>query len=78
MLKAFILLALVSVAVCGPCNGGPFTNATFCDSTLAIPIRVNDFISRISTQDKLAQFVNGAGPMPSVGVDSYQWWSEVI
>ena len=72
-----LLLAAASPALAGPCNGGPFSSAPFCDSTLSVPIRVQDFLSHISLSDKLAQFVNSAGPMPSVDMPAYQWWSEV-
>ncbi len=77
MLVLCALLLAASPALAGPCNGGPFSSAPFCDSTLSVPIRVQDFLSHISLSDKLTQLYYNSGPMPSVDMPAYMWWSEV-
>ncbi|KAF2296799.1 hypothetical protein GH714_002066 [Hevea brasiliensis] len=50
----------------------------FCSNTLSISQRVQDLISRLTLDEKIAQLVNTAPPIPRLGIPSYQWWDEAL
>lgn len=65
----------------------------FCNYNLPLKRRVADLVGRylfkiksieyqifvrMSTDEKIAQFSNGAGPIPSLHIPPYQWWSEAL
>ncbi|KAF8404563.1 hypothetical protein HHK36_009450 [Tetracentron sinense] len=50
----------------------------FCDTSLPIPQRVGDLVSRLTLEDKISQLVSTAPPIPRLGIPSYQWWSESL
>ncbi|KAI7754255.1 hypothetical protein M8C21_018014 [Ambrosia artemisiifolia] len=57
----------------------PTTNSyPFCKLTLPISIRVKDLVSRLTLDEKIAQLVNSAPPIPRLGIPAYEWWSEAL
>jgi hypothetical protein len=50
----------------------------FCNPKLAILQRTRDLVSRLTLDEKLAQLVNSAPPIPRLGIPGYQWWSESL
>lgn len=40
--------------------------------------RVNDLVSRITLEEKVAQMLNHAPAIPRLGIPAYDWWSEVL
>ncbi|KAI9097969.1 hypothetical protein K1719_025740 [Acacia pycnantha] len=62
---------------CDPSN--PATKSyTFCNSKLSVSRRAQDLVSRLSLDEKLAQLVNDAPPIPRLGIPAYQWWNEAL
>ncbi|XP_061351141.1 probable beta-D-xylosidase 7 [Gastrolobium bilobum] len=62
------------------CDGSnPSTRSfVFCNPKLPISQRAKDLVSRLTLDEKLAQLVNSAPPIPRLGIPSYQWWSEAL
>ncbi|XP_061345919.1 probable beta-D-xylosidase 7 [Gastrolobium bilobum] len=50
----------------------------FCNPKLPITQRTRDLVSRLTLDEKLAQLVNSAPPIPRLGIPAYEWWSEAL
>ena len=48
----------------------------FLDTELSVEERVNDLVSRMTLEEKIAQMVNDAPAIERLGVPRYNWWSE--
>ena len=61
-----------------PCldKSGKFASQPWCDATLPIDARVADAISRLTLQEKINLMGTGGAPIESLGLPSYNWWSE--
>ncbi len=51
---------------------------TFKDPTKSLDARVNDFISRLTPDEKVDQLMNNAPAIPRLGVAAYNWWNEAL
>jgi len=40
--------------------------------------RVNDLVSRLTLEEKVAQMLNAAPAVPRLGIPAYDWWNEVL
>lgn len=49
----------------------------FCDYTQSLDVRSADIVSRLSVADKIKALNTATPSLSSVGLHSYQWWSEV-
>ncbi|KAL8151437.1 hypothetical protein V2J09_021245 [Rumex salicifolius] len=56
----------------------PTNSLPFCNPDLPIPERAQDLVSRLSTEEKIAQLSDSAPPIPRLGVPAYEWWSESL
>src|SRR5690242_14702975 len=52
-------------------NTYPFQNPS-----LSFEERVNDLVSRMTLEEKVAQMQNAAPAIPRLGVPAYDWWNE--
>ena len=50
----------------------------FRNPALSIEERVDDLISRMSLEEKVAQMQNTAPAIPSLGIPAYNWWNECL
>nr|GMD52130.1 probable beta-D-xylosidase 7 [Ipomoea batatas] len=50
----------------------------FCNSSLSIPERVGDLVSRLTLEEKISQLVNSAAAIPRLNVSAHEWWSEAL
>jgi beta-glucosidase len=48
------------------------------NSKLPIETRVNDVVSRLTLEEKVAQMLNAAPAIPRLGIPAYDWWNEVL
>jgi len=48
------------------------------DPSQPIEARVKDLVSRMTLDEKLAQLVDDAKPVPRLGIDEYHWWNECL
>src|SRR6188472_1802524 len=46
--------------------------------SLPIETRVNDVVSRLTLEEKVAQMLNAAPAIPRLGILAYDWWNEVL
>lgn len=54
------------------------TRFPFQDHTLTLEQRVNDIISRLTLEEKVAQMLNATPAVPRLGIPAYDWWNEVL
>lgn len=40
--------------------------------------RVNDLVSRLTLEEKVAQMLNAAPAIERLGIPAYDWWNEVL
>lgn len=61
-----------------PClnKTGAFASQPWCDASLPMDERVKDMISRLSLAEKIGALDTTAPPLPSLGLNKYNWWSE--
>ncbi|CAE8728305.1 unnamed protein product, partial [Polarella glacialis] len=59
-----------------PCLSGQFASMPFCDVTLPLDARVADAVGRLTLSEKISALNTGGGPLPSLGMPPYNWWSE--
>lgn len=53
-----------------------FHNMPFCDPTLGLDERVDDAVSRMTLQEKIASMATDGAPIDSLGIPAYNWWLE--
>src|SRR6266571_185896 len=51
-------------------------SAPYLDTTLPIPQRVNDLVSRMTLEEKVSQMQDIAPAIPRLGIPAYNWWNE--
>lgn len=66
-----LLISFVSKAQTG--NSFPFN-----DYKLSIERRVNDLVSRLTLEEKVAQMLNAAPAIKRLNIPAYDWWNEVL
>ena len=52
-------------------------NKKYLDVNLSIDERVDDLVSRMSLEMKVAQTLHNSTAIPSLGVPAYNWWNEM-
>ncbi|XP_068658475.1 probable beta-D-xylosidase 2 [Aristolochia californica] len=57
---------------------GNARNFPFCRTTIPIHKRVQDLIGRLTLGEKIRLLVNNAAPVPRLGIQGYEWWSEAL
>ncbi|PPD90919.1 hypothetical protein GOBAR_DD12155 [Gossypium barbadense] len=50
----------------------------FCKVSMPMSDRVNDLVERLTLQEKVRLLINGAAPIPRLGIEGYEWWSEAL
>jgi len=81
LLVAAIYAALTSCAG-QPTHGqgakGGLTNLPFRNSAMDLDKRVEDLVSRLTTEEKIAQLFNDAPAIERLGIPAYNWWNEAL
>ncbi|MDQ6608580.1 MAG: PA14 domain-containing protein, partial [Bacteroidota bacterium] len=62
-----------NVSFCFAQNKFPFQN-----TSLSFEQRVNDLVSRLTLEEKVAQMLNSAPAIERLGIPAYDWWNEVL
>ena len=79
-LRIAVLTALLGVGsadyLVNPCLTDAFKAAKFCDAALPINDRVDDAVSRLNITEKINALGTNTGPIDSLGLPAYNWWSE--
>jgi len=50
----------------------------FWNYKLPMDQRVNDVVSRLTLEEKVAQMLNATPAIPRLGIPAYDWWNEVL
>lgn len=73
------ILSALSLAFCMQVSAQNNTSTfPFRDTRLSFEQRVNDLVSRLSLEEKVAQMLNAAPAIERLGVPAYDWWNEVL
>ena len=58
------------------CQDKPAVDFPFCDVSLGLEERVDDYVSRVPVENQTLMMGNRAEGYEELGIPSYQWWSE--
>lgn len=58
------------------CSLPPLCTQPICNTTLSTTDRIASLIASMTVTDKAANLISPAGGLSSIGLPSYQWWSE--
>ena len=50
----------------------------FQNTSLTFEKRVDDLVSRLTLEEKVAQMLNAAPAIPRLGIPAYDWWNETL
>ncbi len=70
----FIALVLASFSV----TAQDYQSLPFWNYKLPLEQRVNDVISRLTLEEKVAQMLNATPAVPRLGILAYDWWNETL
>ncbi|WP_430931675.1 glycoside hydrolase family 3 C-terminal domain-containing protein [Saccharicrinis sp. 156] len=76
-LKKTILL-LLAIAVKFSVVNAQQEDFSFENNELPLEERVEILVSQITTEEKIAQLVNGAPAIPRLNIPDYDWWNEAL
>lgn len=72
---------IFTIAICISLNSFSQNGVTaypFQNTSLPFEARVNDLVSRLTLEEKVAQMLNTAPAIPRLGIPAYDWWNEVL
>ena len=72
--KLFVAVTLLIPATTFAQN----TAYPFRDTRLSFEKRVDDLVSRLTLEEKVAQMLNATPAIPRLGIPAYDWWNEVL
>ena len=69
---------LLSIGLLLLATGGMAQKLPYQDSNYSHEYRARDIVSRMTLEEKISQLQNNAAPIPRLGIDAYDWWSEAL
>lgn len=73
------LIALISLLVSICCKAQhDYQSFPMWNYKLPFEQRVNDVVSRLTLEEKVAQMLNATPAIPRLGILAYDWWNEVL
>ncbi len=72
---AIVLAAILGTAMS---HAQDFRQYPMWNASLPMKQRVNDLVSRLTLEEKVAQMLNAAPAVPRLGIPAYEWWNEVL
>ena len=78
--RAVLTAGLILLFCVGPAAAQQQGAATlqFRDPSLPLDQRVDDLVSRLTMEEKAAQFVNQTAAIPRLQIPAYNWWNEAL
>ena len=73
--KTVFLIALMAVGYMAPMKSQQYP---YLDPGLPFEVRVDDLVSRMTTEEKAAQLLYSAPAIPRLGIPEYNWWNEAL
>jgi beta-glucosidase len=77
LIKGTITIALMCFAATGFSQGQKY-KFPFQDPNLTFDQRVEDLVSRMTLEEKVAQMLNKAPAIKRLDIPAYDWWNEVL
>jgi beta-glucosidase len=77
-IKTWIRTALIVLVIACPRLCFSQTKFAFQNTGLTFEQRVNDLVSRLTLEEKVAQMLNAAPAIDRLGIPAYDWWNEVL
>src|SRR6266496_5715072 len=74
----FSLLLLNSAVLSLPVGSGQNSMPPFRNPSLPVEKRVDDLVSHMTLEEKIAQMMNAAPAIPRLGIPEYDWWNEAL
>ena len=75
MKNIFLFIAIVIAA---SVNAQDYKSFPMWNTKLPVEQRVNDVVSRLTLEEKVAQMLNATPAVPRLGIPAYEWWNEVL
>ena len=76
--KSFRIISLIAFTVLSLSNCFAQTQYPFQNLSLSFEQRVNDLVSRLTLEEKVAQMSDITPAIPRLGIPAYDWWNEVL
>jgi len=76
-MKKILLLAFICINICAY-SQAPYKDLPTWNENLSVENRVNDLVSRLSLEEKVAQMLNHAPAIDRLGIPAYDWWNETL
>ncbi|MCX6319005.1 MAG: glycoside hydrolase family 3 C-terminal domain-containing protein [Bacteroidetes bacterium] len=67
----FVLFSLIA-------DAQDYKSFPMWNTKLSVEQRVNDVVSRLTLEEKVAQMLNAAPAISRLGIPAYEWWNEVL
>ncbi|MEO7048862.1 MAG: glycoside hydrolase family 3 C-terminal domain-containing protein [Ferruginibacter sp.] len=81
MMKTVLSLCLLAATLLCTKNSysqNDYKSLPMWNTKLSFEQRVNDLISRLTLEEKVAQMLNTAPAVPRLGILAYDWWNETL
>jgi beta-glucosidase len=75
-MKNWIIAALLGAGITG--HAQDYRSYPMWNPDLPLEQRVNDVVSRLTLEEKVAQMLNSTPAIPRLGIPAYDWWNEVL
>ncbi len=72
------LFAIAAMAITFPAAAQNYKSFPMWNTALPFEQRVNDVVSRLTLEEKVAQMLNATPAVPRLGIPAYDWWNEVL
>lgn len=73
-----IVLAILSTVLAVTASAQDYKSFPMWNTSLSFEQRVNDAVSRLTLEEKVAQMLNAAPAVPRLGIPAYDWWNETL
>lgn len=73
MKRLFFIFAASLIVISAWAQKAPYQDANYSHA-----YRARDLVSRMTLEEKISQLQNNAAPIPRLGVEAYDWWSEAL
>ena len=76
--RLLVLLLAASLFSCFNTGTPPVTRLDFQNPSLPLEKRVDDLVSRLTLEEKVAQMLNSAPAIERLSIPAYNWWNECL